>query len=50
MRHSLPAKGLESAYTFLRRSVMRNVSSCQNIESPFHICFLNLTYYCEQSP
>lgn len=31
------------------RAVISNVTSCQNIESPFHICFLNFIYYIEKN-
>lgn len=40
----------ESTYRFLKRSVMSYVTSCQNIVSSFHICFLNLIYFSARSP
>lgn len=40
----------ESTYRFPKRGVMSYVTSCQNIVSSLHICFLNLIYFSERSP
>lgn len=45
---SLFMNSMESVCSFLHHTLMSNVTSCKNIESPSYIRFLNLTYYIEQ--